>query len=404
MGNRETRITHDKTVESQSEKKSSSKSQESSSTLYDRAKNGVGIAYAGALKAAEATIKSATVAMAVQAFSGLGGAHAISTSDAPSTALVSPDSGSRDGDNATALHFDQKGLSHLSNQTNLERSFRNVTPEAFSHPKGPTVEQLWPKLYEEMVKSSGEQGDASKNSLQGEAQGRHDGETSSEQQNQKENAGKKNLSLNERHIATLKAVVEKASKDPEFAARVSRKLAESRAPSEQDKGTEHLTPEKVDPEVLENTKRKLYEECLQWLSVKGVLGSTTIVDGPLSGEGTTVELSLQADNNCGGNVDHVRFNAGITYTCPSECKPGNGGSVGEVGGQAVVENGTPSTIEDGQLSQAQIITYAFCQQVDSNGDVTAILPPSSVSALVTTLGTYNGEVVQSPVQPVNFVS
>jgi hypothetical protein len=181
-------------------------------------------------------------------------------------------------------------------------------------------------------------------------------------------------------------------------------LAESRPPSEQDKGTEHLTPEKIDQEVLENTKRKLYEECLQWLSVKGVLGSTTIVDGPLSGEGTTVELSLQADNNCGGTVDNVQFNAGITYTCPSECKPGNGGSVGEVGGQEVVENGAPSTIENGQLSQAQLITAAFCQQVDSNGDVTAILPPSSVSALVTTLGTYNGEVVQTPVQPVSFVS
>ncbi len=340
--------------------------------------------------------------MAVQAFSGLGGAHALSTSDAPSTALVSPDSGSRDGNNATALHLDQKGLSHLSNQTHLERSFGNVTPEAFSHPKSPTVEQLWPKLYEEMVKSSGEQGDTSKNSLQGEVQGRHDGEASSEQQNQKE---KKKLSLDERQIATLKAVVEKAGKDPEFTARVRRMLAESRAPSEQDKGTEHLTPEKIDPEVLENTRRKLYEECLQWLSVKGVLGSTTIVDGPLSGKGITVELSLQAESNCGeGNVDNVRFNAGITYTCPSECKPGNGGSVGEVGEQAAYENGTPSTIENGQLSQAQIITAAFCRQVDSNGDVTAILPPSSVSALVTTLGTYNGEVVQSPVQPVSFVS
>jgi hypothetical protein len=269
-------------------------------------------------------------------------------------------------------------------------------PEWLSPPKGPTVEELWPRLHEQMVKSSGEKGEASKNSLQGEAQGRYNGETSSEKENP--------LSPNEKKIATLKAVTEKAGKDPEFAARVRRMLAESRPPSEQDKGTEHLTPEKIDPEVLENTKRKLYEACLQWLSVKGVLGSTTITKGALSGEGTVVELSLQADNNCGGTVDNVQFNAGITYTCPSQCKPGDGGSVGEVGGQAAYENGTPSTIENGQLSQAQIITYAFCQQVDSNGDVTAILPPSSVSALVTTLGTYNGNVVQSLVQPVSFVS
>lgn len=201
-------------------------------------------------------------------------------------------------------------------------------------------------------------------------------------------------------MAKLQALMDKIKAHPE-----ARKLLASKEASPPSSEIAPTSPDKIDPKVLENTRRKLNEQCLQWLSVKGVLGSTTIVKGPLSGEGTTVELSLQAESNCGeGNVDNVQFNAGITYTCPSECKPGNGGSVGEVGVQKAVENGVPSTIENGQLSQAQIITAAFCQQVDSNGDVTAIVPPSSVSALVAAVGTYKGEVAQSPVQPVNFVS
>ena len=56
MGNRETRFIGKKTVESQSEKKNSIQSQESSSKSYlERAKNGVGIAFADAFKAAEVT-------------------------------------------------------------------------------------------------------------------------------------------------------------------------------------------------------------------------------------------------------------------------------------------------------------------------------------------------------------
>ena len=65
MRNREIMFIGKETVERQSEKKSGSKSQESSSTLYDRAKKGIGIAYAGALKAVEATVNGATAVLAV---------------------------------------------------------------------------------------------------------------------------------------------------------------------------------------------------------------------------------------------------------------------------------------------------------------------------------------------------
>ena len=49
--------------------------------------------------------------------------------------------------------------------------------EAFSHPNGPTVQEIWPGLYKLMVEDLGEKGEASKSSLQGDAQGKPDRET-----------------------------------------------------------------------------------------------------------------------------------------------------------------------------------------------------------------------------------
>ena len=71
------------------DKKSSNKSRDRSS-FYDRMKNGLGIASAGALKAL-------TAGLAVQAGLSLDGAHALSTSDTSGTALAH-----RDGGNATS--------------------------------------------------------------------------------------------------------------------------------------------------------------------------------------------------------------------------------------------------------------------------------------------------------------
>ena len=95
-------------------------------------------------------------------------------------------------------------------------------PEAYH---GPTVEQIWPHAFDKYVREIEE---ASKNLLQGKAQEKYDGETSSEQREGKEDKGKELLPSNEKKIATLKAVTEKAGKNPEFAARVRKLLAESR--------------------------------------------------------------------------------------------------------------------------------------------------------------------------------
>ncbi len=72
-------------------------------------------------------------------------------------------------------------------------------PEAYH---GPTVEQIWPHAFDKYVREIEE---ASKNSLQGEAQEIYDGETSSEQREGKEGKGKEPLSSNEKKIASLPA-------------------------------------------------------------------------------------------------------------------------------------------------------------------------------------------------------
>ena len=62
LGNRKTRFIGKETGESQSEKKSTSNSQEMSS-FYDRMKNGLGVASTGAWKAADTVLKATTVGL-----------------------------------------------------------------------------------------------------------------------------------------------------------------------------------------------------------------------------------------------------------------------------------------------------------------------------------------------------
>jgi hypothetical protein len=58
-------------------------------------------------------------------------------------------------------------LDQQSRATDNSQSERAVPalPEALTHSNGPTVEQIWPRLYQQLVESSGEKGKASKNAL-----------------------------------------------------------------------------------------------------------------------------------------------------------------------------------------------------------------------------------------------
>ena len=122
MRNIESSKVNDKTVESQLDSKSSRKSQDCSS-YYDRMKNGLGIAAAGAWKAAEAALKVTTAGLAIQGVSGLGEAHMLSTSNTSDTAMARTDGG-----NATALRpaFNQQEFNNLSHPKALEFNPREV--------------------------------------------------------------------------------------------------------------------------------------------------------------------------------------------------------------------------------------------------------------------------------------
>jgi hypothetical protein len=165
----ENRFISKETVESQSDTKSSSKSQDSSS-YYDCMKNGVGIAAAGAWKVAEAALKVTTAGLAIQAGLGMRGVD---------------------------------GFSAPSSGTELQvRGDYNLS-----------------KVPESIIQQE-------------------------------------RLAQIEKQAQTLRAVAEKANKNPEFA----RKLLETWKGKRQNKETERLTPDKIDPVVWESVGRMLTEK------------------------------------------------------------------------------------------------------------------------------------------------
>jgi hypothetical protein len=97
-------------------------------------------------------------------------------------------------------------------------------PEWLSHPKGPTVPEIWPGLYDRMVKDSEEKGQASKNSLQGEAQETSNGETSSGQAKPDKHESRKLLSSDEEKIATMRASIDKLKENPELLQSFTKRL------------------------------------------------------------------------------------------------------------------------------------------------------------------------------------
>jgi hypothetical protein len=106
------------------------KSQDSGSKSYiERARNGVGIAFAGALKAAEVALKVTTAGLAVQAGLGLDGANALSMSDASNTALAH-----RDG--ATTLRSKEfPNLPERFVQQQQEQKMRRLVEKARENPE-----------------------------------------------------------------------------------------------------------------------------------------------------------------------------------------------------------------------------------------------------------------------------
>jgi hypothetical protein len=428
-------------VESQSEKKSSSKSLDiSSMSMEQKLRRYVGIACAGVLKAAEATAEVATGALALQAVSGLGrieGSRAPGNGkegDAHAVARVGNDTAV-----GKAVALDQQ--SRATDNSQSERAVPAL-PEALTHPNGPTVEQIWPRLYQQMVESSGEKGKACENALQGDAQERYDGETSSGLREQKI----KHPTSNEKQLKIVQNVMEEFAAnpdDPKVRENARKLLAEIKGEKSTEPGKESS---EVKEQVSQSTKeihqgepgkmaqwqalmdkikahpegRKLLASkeasppsseaappsskdihtqdssgpCLQW-------GPTSITDVnvqvvPADDGGTQLQVNrnFHVQNICPDLVSGMTFQSIDSWTCPENCASTSDTDM-------PVFSGSPTSIGQNQFSVGLYSNSYVCIESDDNGNPVSVAP-NSFLATGTAQGRQNGNLIYSGVFEWNF--
>ena len=263
-------------------------------------------------------------------------------------------------DNTTGLThaFNQQEFNNLSHPTALEFNpyTYKVTPELLDHLRKVGVPD--PKQHIRNVQ-----------------QGIYDGETSSEQREQE-----KPLSSNEKKIAAMRALMEKAKTDPEVMGRARKLLAESRPPSEQESSE------------LERRQLNPSDYCLQIALAKGFPTMVEVAEGSVTGQGIMTDYNLNVVNDCYGTVHNVQFSLAEVHTCPGDCQPSNSGV-------RVFEDvpGNPNTIGDKQVAEGHQPSLTYCIKSDSNGEPTDFEPPMSITASVAAKGYYNNQPETSPV-------
>jgi len=207
-------------------------------------------------------------------------------------------------------------------------------PEWLFPPKGPTVQEIWPGLYKEMVKGSEEKGQASKNSLQEEAQETYNGETSSEQAKPDKNKSRKLLSSREEKIATVRASIDKLKENPEALQILEKMLNDKkereRSLLESDAARTRLTDEKSachDPCSDTPASVNCIKECTTPVSsnpsacldvsMSKVLAKVEPISGlqPPNQE-VLLNYTLSAQNNCPQTIKDVTYHIQGTGGCP----------------------------------------------------------------------------------------
>ena len=320
-------------VESQSEKKNSMKSQESSSKSYlERAKNGVGIAFAGALKAAEVTMKGATVILAVQEGLGLDRAQALSQPNASDTALSL-----RGNDKTTKRHLgiDQKELLHSSNQTDLGHSLRNITPEELN--------QMGVKNPERFL------------------QNRQKLDQNLQQRAQKRAQRQK-----------MRLHAEKAQEDPKVLERLRKLFKEM--------------PEQASSKTDRRKLNVPLTPCLQWDLATSTVTGTVI---PIGTDGTALQVvyKLRVQNICSDPVDSMQYTVANDWTCPTGCV-----KTSDINSHSF--DGLPTSIGQNQFSAGISNDKVYCVQ-DNNGEPVDVAP-DSVTTAVYASGQQKGSMIYSP--------
>jgi hypothetical protein len=277
----------------------------------------------------------------------------------------------------------------IRNPYNTSERSVSAMPEAFSHPNGPTVDDVWPSLGKEIDEWARKE--ASKNSLQGEAQGIH-------------------LKKKELKIARLSDKTRLMKMTPR------EEISSSKSETHQgDKGKEPLSSDvqslidkvKANPD-LKKYARKLLAETqskeasppsseIAPTSSKDVVGPTPLClqDGfpatyvsatgaAVEGGGTTlvVDYSLSTVNNCQDPINNVQFEATEIYTCPAGCTQ-------QSGVNDRTYPGIPSTIGHNIMSKATAVEFVACKQADGTPTV-----PDSLTVTTWPVGVQNGNAIQ----------
>ena len=202
MGSSEIRRTSDKIVESQLDNVGKVKSQDNGDkSLLEKLRQHIGPAFA----------TLTTVVLTFQESSRIRGVEG-STPEASSTALALR------GDNAMGLPpaFIPDQRAGIIGRSSTEPYVPAPRPEWLTPYQGPTVEEILPNLAKDIDKWAEEGEEASKTSLQGEAQETYDEETSSGQGKPDKHKSNKHLSSREEKIAARRALRDKTKENLEI--------------------------------------------------------------------------------------------------------------------------------------------------------------------------------------------
>jgi hypothetical protein len=340
----------------------------------------IGVGYAGRVaKAAFVGIAALTAGVSADAHVG--------------TALVSPDGG-----NATERH--EKGFSNLSNQTNLERSLRNVTPEELKQmgvknperflenvqkleqnlqqreqkraqrqemrrlveeaQKNPEVLKSLSKLFEEMPKQESSEVKRSAEKRQPSEQ-----VSQSTKETHQQEQGK---------TAKWQALMDKIKVHPE-----ARKLLASKEASPP--GSEIAPTSNEDIHTQDASG-----PCLQWnLDTSRVTGTEIPVS---DGTALQVVYSLHVQNICSDPVDNILYGAIENWQCPEGCVSSSGINTPSF-------DGLPLSIGQNQFSAGIWNDKIWCVQPDNNGNPVDV-PPTSVTVAASVQGEQNGSKIYGP--------
>ena len=245
----------------------------------------------------------------------------------------------KDHDNTTGLThaFNQTEFNNLSHPTALEFNpyTYKVTPELLDHLRNVGVPD--PEQFTRNVQ-----------------QGRYDNEASLELQEQE-----KPLSSNEKKIASLQALMEKAKTDPAVMGRARKLLAENRTSSEQESSEARRK--------LEIENRYCLDVSPSILISNGVFPTTD----PAPGYEYQATLEPFVANNCPLTVTDTQLTIGHHPKCPTGTQLIRGGQNYDVPGPFPISRGQTQ-----EQTRKEVLTSACA--VLENGQIVEVHPPSIV--------------------------